>query len=87
MPSRPQTGTRGSRHADTAVMGGAYKPVNCRGDSVMTKLLITLSTFLLGSLGWYAGERIGMFTAFIASIVGTGVGVYVGRRLARHWGF
>ena len=53
----------------------------------MTKLLITLSTFLLGSLGWYAGERIGMFTAFIASIVGTGVGVYVGRRLARHWGF
>ncbi len=53
----------------------------------MTKLLVTLSTFLLGSIGWYAGERIGTFSAFLASIVGTGVGVYVGRRLAAHWGF
>lgn len=53
----------------------------------MTKLLITLSTFVLGSLGWYLGEPAGIFTAFVASMVGTGLGVYLGKRLATHWGF
>ncbi len=53
----------------------------------MTKLLVTLSTFVLGSLGWYLGERAGIFTAFVASMVGTGLGVYLGKRLATHWGF
>lgn len=53
----------------------------------MTRLLISLSTFILGSLGWYAGERVGIFTAFALSMVGTGLGVYLGRRLATHWGF
>ena len=53
----------------------------------MTKLLITCSTFIVSSIGWYAGERFGMFTAFVCSIIGTGVGVYAGRKLADHWGF
>lgn len=52
----------------------------------MTKLLVTGCTFILGSLGWYAGEAFGTFTAFILSIVGTGLGVYVGRQLATRWG-
>jgi len=53
----------------------------------MTRLLISLSTFIFGSLGWYAGERVGIFTAFSLSMVGTGLGVYLGKRLATHWGF
>ena len=53
----------------------------------MTKLLITCSTFILGSLGWYAGEMVGMFTAFALSMVGTGLGVYFGKQLADRWGF
>lgn len=53
----------------------------------MTKLLITCSTFVLGSLGWYAGEPFGMFMAFVVSMIGTGVGVYLGRKLADRWGF
>ena len=52
----------------------------------MTKLLVTACTFVLGSLGWYAGEPFGPFTAFLLSIVGTGAGVYVGRQLANRWG-
>ncbi len=52
----------------------------------MTRLLVTGCTFFLGSLGWYAGEAFGTFPAFICSIVGTGLGVYVGRQLAARWG-
>ncbi len=53
----------------------------------MTKLLITCSTFILSTLGWYAGEYFGTFTAFAFSMVGTGVGVYLGKQLADRWGF
>jgi hypothetical protein len=35
-----------------------------------------------GGVGWWAGARGGMFTAFVCSMVGTGVGLYLGRRLA-----
>jgi len=57
------------------------------GTDPLTRLLITGCTFILGSLGWYAGAAFGTFTAFILSVVGTGAGVYVGRRLADRWGF
>lgn len=50
------------------------------------RLLVLLSTFVLGSLGWYVGESLGYFTAFALSMVGTGAGVYFGRQLARRWG-
>lgn len=53
----------------------------------MTKLLITGCTFILSTLGWYAGEAFGMFGAFVLSIVGTAAGVYAGRKLADRWGF
>ncbi|MES2521355.1 MAG: hypothetical protein V4617_01565 [Gemmatimonadota bacterium] len=52
----------------------------------MTRAIVAISTCMLGSLGWYAGEFIGLFSAFIGSVVGTGVGVYAGKRLAEHWG-
>jgi uncharacterized membrane protein YeaQ/YmgE (transglycosylase-associated protein family) len=32
--------------------------------------------------GWALGSRFGMMTAFMLSMVGTGVGIYVGRRAA-----
>ncbi len=52
----------------------------------MNKMLVTGCTFVLSSIGWYAGERFGIFTAFVCAIVGTGVGVYAGKKLADHWG-
>jgi hypothetical protein len=52
----------------------------------VTRLLITLSTFVLGSVGWYLGEGIGIFTAFALSMVGTAAGVYVGKQLSERWG-
>lgn len=32
-----------------------------------------------GAVGWWVGAPVGTFTAFIASIVGTGAGIYLGR--------
>ena len=52
----------------------------------MTRLLVTCTTFVLSSLGWYLGEGFGIFTAFVCAIVGTAAGVYAGKKLADHWG-
>lgn len=51
----------------------------------MSKLLGTVGSCIGGSLGWAAAEGAGIFPAFVLSMVGTGVGLYLGRRLALHW--
>lgn len=48
----------------------------------MNKLLAFLGMTVGGWLGWAAGARFGFFAAFILAIVGTGVGLYAGRRIA-----
>ena len=40
-------------------------------------------TTLGGWLGWALGAPLGMMTAFFLSIVGTALGVYAARRIAR----
>jgi len=35
-----------------------------------------------GAIGWWLGARVGIMTAFIVSMVGTGLGIYAGRWLA-----
>jgi positive regulator of sigma E activity len=47
------------------------------------RLLDLIGMFVGGWLGWAAGAVISLFTAFIVSIVGTGVGLYAVRRLTR----
>lgn len=48
----------------------------------MSKLLMWLGASLGGAIGWWLGARVGTMTAFVVSMVGTGVGIYAGRRLA-----
>ena len=36
-----------------------------------------------GYAGWALGGLVGRFTAFVVSVVGTGLGVYYGRRMGR----
>lgn len=50
----------------------------------MSTLLAWVAATLLGALGWWAGALEGMFTAFVLSMVGTGVGLYLGRRMAAY---
>ena len=47
------------------------------------KLLIFFGLTVGGWLGWAAGEPFGMFAAFVLSIVGTALGLLVGRKIAR----
>lgn len=51
----------------------------------MTKLLAWIGATLGSALGWWLGARWGMMTAFLVSMVGTGVGLYAGRRIATEY--
>ena len=48
----------------------------------MSKLLTLLGASFGGAIGWWLGARVGMMTAFVVSMLGTGVGMYGGRRIA-----
>ena len=48
----------------------------------MSKLFTFLGASLGSAVGWWLGARVGIMTAFIASMVRTGVGMYAGRRIA-----
>jgi hypothetical protein len=50
----------------------------------MQKLLGFVGASVIGSVGWWAGARVGVMTGFFLSMVGTGVGLYAGRRVADH---
>ena len=36
--------------------------------------------------GWYLGSPMGFMTSFMLSMVGTGFGIYAGRRVAQNYG-
>ncbi|MGH7515524.1 MAG: hypothetical protein ACREOQ_21690 [Gemmatimonadales bacterium] len=48
----------------------------------MNGLLGWVGASIGGALGWWVGDREGLFTAFLLSMVGTGIGLYLGRRIA-----
>jgi len=49
------------------------------------RLFSFLGATIVGSVGWWLGAFVGIMTAFFLSIIGSGVGMYLGRRLARHY--
>jgi uncharacterized membrane protein YeaQ/YmgE (transglycosylase-associated protein family) len=51
----------------------------------MTKLLGFVGATVGSYLGWWAGSGVGIMTSFMLSMVGTGVGIYLGRRIAKHY--
>jgi hypothetical protein len=48
----------------------------------MKKMLGFIGATVGGGIGWWAGAPVGTMTAFMLSIVGTGIGIYFGKRLA-----
>jgi hypothetical protein len=46
----------------------------------MTKLVAVVGMSVGGLVGWEIGGLVSFFTAFILSVVGTGVGLYLVRR-------
>jgi uncharacterized membrane protein YeaQ/YmgE (transglycosylase-associated protein family) len=49
----------------------------------METLLGLIGATVLGAVAWWAGAHVGLMTAFVLSTIGSGAGMYVGRRLAR----
>jgi hypothetical protein len=60
--------------------------VSQRWNRTMVKLFALLGSTVGSYAGWYAGAPLGMFTAFLLSAVGGGIGIYYGRRLGQHYG-
>ena len=52
----------------------------------MMKLLVWTGATVGSALGWWALSHFGMFASFMGSIVGTAVGIYVGRKIAKNYG-
>lgn len=46
----------------------------------MKRILDVVGMTAGGWLGWSAGSAVSVFTAFVVSMIGTGVGLYVVRR-------
>jgi hypothetical protein len=51
----------------------------------MEMLLSFIGASMVGAVGWWLGERVGFMTAFMLSMVGTGIGMYAGRKAARYY--
>jgi hypothetical protein len=51
----------------------------------MRGIFATLGTFLVGSVAWAVGMRVGLGTAVVLGSVGSGVGLYYGRKLFDEW--
>lgn len=51
----------------------------------MQKFFAWVGAIIVSSLGWWLGSQIGIMTAVIFSGIGTGVGFYFGKKLAREW--
>jgi len=48
----------------------------------VNKVIAFIGGSILGGIGWWAGASIGIMTAFMLSTVGTGVGMYYGKKWA-----
>jgi hypothetical protein len=51
----------------------------------MKKLLVLVGTTIGSAIGWWIGDHFGIMTAFILSMIGTGLGMYIGIRVAREY--
>ena len=51
----------------------------------MTKLVILLTSTVGSAIGWWLGAKVGIMTAFMVSMLGTGLGIYYGRKAAQHY--
>ena len=65
-------------------MGERPSPTTPTRD-VMRKLFTLVGGTLGSYAGWALGATVGTMTAFMVSMVGTGVGIYAGLRLARRY--
>ncbi|MCH7691401.1 MAG: hypothetical protein IIA17_10210 [candidate division Zixibacteria bacterium] len=47
----------------------------------MKVIIVIISSSICGWVGWWLGYHLGIFTALVLSMTGTGLGLYAGRKL------
>lgn len=52
---------------------------------LMKKLIVLLVSTVGSSMGWWLGAHVGIMTAFMVSMVGTGLGIWGGVKLAKRY--
>ncbi len=89
----PATTTNGLTRASRSGRSVGIETAVNRGRSIQRRLLrrgaaiiAIVGSMVGGYAGWWAGAFAGVMTAFFLSVVGTGLGVYAGRRMAQHFG-
>ena len=57
-----------------------------KGEGGLVETLLGLvGATLVGAGGWWLGAHVGFMTGFMLNAVGSGVGLYAGRKAARHY--
>ena len=51
----------------------------------MIKIMSFIGATIGSAGGWWLGAKVGIMTAFMLSMVGTGIGIYFARRLADNY--
>ncbi len=51
----------------------------------MQRLLAIIGATVLGWLGWWVGDHVGLMTAFVMSTVAAGIGWYIGTRIYQEY--
>ncbi len=51
----------------------------------MRKVLTFVGSIVGGSVGWWLGDRVGFFSAFVVSMLGTAAGIYYGIKVFNHY--
>lgn len=51
----------------------------------MRKLYVFIGATAGSYLGWWLGATVGVMTAFMLSMLGTGIGMYAGVRVAHYY--
>ncbi|HEU4878939.1 MAG TPA: hypothetical protein VFT21_05780 [Gemmatimonadaceae bacterium] len=51
----------------------------------MSKLFMVVGSTIGSYAGWWLGAHVGVMSAFVVSMVGTGIGIYGGRRVAQQY--
>jgi hypothetical protein len=79
----------GGQHSRDAVAGGRcprsiWVAVAQSLKAPVKKLLVLVGTTLGSAAGWWLASDLGIMTAFIVSMVGFGLGMWAGARLARN---
>lgn len=64
---------------------GVPRRAHDRPTLAMGKLFSFVGATIGSYAGWYMGAKVGFTTAFILSMVGTGIGMYFGHRIAKDY--